>query len=331
MPQGPEAGGSSTASGALLLAASAPISEVLDILRRDNTTLPDLLVLHQQFEARKLPPGYSCKQGILYFRDRYYVSPHSPLQPRLLLEAHATPMAGHAGVKRTLICLSAVYFWPHQRRSVERFVAACLTCQQTKYCTQPPAGLLQPLPLPQQVWESITMDFITGLPTSRSYSVIMVVVDRLTKYSHFGPLPAKFTTDKAATLFVEMVVKLHGFPTTIVSDRDPIFMSAFWKTLFRLSGTQLHHSTAYHPQSDGQSEVVNRSLEQYLRAFTSEKPSSWMTYLSWAEFCFNSSHHSSIRMTPFQALYGRLPPVIPPYHTGTSKIQALDKLLSERD
>lgn len=217
------------------------------------------------------------------------------------------------------------------RASVEDFVAGCLTCQQIKYSTQPPAGLLQPLPVPDSVWEAVTMDFITGLPVSRGQSLIFVVVDRLTKFAHFGPLPKQFTAEKVAQLFVEIVVKLHGFPNSIVSDRDSIFLSAFWQQLFKLSGTRLCHSTAYHPQTDGQTEVVNRCLEQYLRAFTHEKPSTWVTYLDWAKFSYNSAYHVSIKMSPFQALCGRTPPVIIGYTPGTTKLQALDEILMERD
>ena len=128
-----------------------------------------------------------------------------------------------------------------------------------------------------------------------------------------------------------MVIKLHGFPTSIISDRDLVFLSNFWKKLFELSGTTLRHSTSYHPQTDGQSEVVNRGLEQYLRAFTQDKPHSWVSLLGWAEFSYNSTYHSSIKMSPFQALFGRPPPAIPPYSKGSTSMQALDEALSEQD
>ena len=175
------------------------------------------------------------------------------------------------------------------------------------------------------------MDFITGLPPSRGLTIVLVVVDRLTKSAHFGALSSPFSAVTAADLFVNMVVKLHGFPSSIVSDRDPIFMSKFWKKLFELSGTSLRHSTAYHPQTDGQSEVVNRGLEQYLQAFTQEKPQSWVSLLCWAEFSYNSSYHNGLKMTQFQALYGSLPPTIPAYSKGSTSIQALDDALTERD
>ena len=135
----------------------------------------------------------------------------------------------------------------------------------------------------------------------------------------------------AADLFANMVVKLHGFPSSTLSNRDPIFMSNFWKKLFELSGISLRHSRAYHPQTDGQFEVVNHGLEQYLRAFTQEKPQSWASLLYWAKFSYNSGYHSGLKMTPFQALYGRIPPTILTYSKGSTSIQALNDALTERD
>lgn len=228
-----------------LTIASTPISEMYEILRQDNISLSDMVELHKLLGDKRLGPEYSASNGLLMFRKRFYVSPKSTLIPRLLEEAHATPTAGHGGVKRTLVRLTSS--WPKMHATVEAHVAACLVCQQTKYSTQPPAGLLQPLPIPNQVWEDISMDFITGLPPSRQYTAILVVVDRLTKSAHFGPLPAHFTASSVAALFMEMVVKYHGFPASIISDRDPLFLSKFWHNLFKLSDTSLHHSTAYHP------------------------------------------------------------------------------------
>ena len=253
---------------ATMLLASCPIPEFLFILRAENQSLPDLLALHQKYSSGSVMYPYSVSDGILRFKNRFFISSHSVLRPSLLQEFHATPVAGHAGVKRTLVRLSTLFYWPNMRKDVELFVASCLLCQQTKYSTQAPAGLLQPLPIPSLVWEEVTMDFITGLPFSHGFTVILVVVDRLAKSAHFGALPTHFTASKTAVLFTDMVVKHHGFPRTIISDRDSIFLSSFWKKLFELSGTTLKHSTAYHPQTDGQSEVVNRGLEQYLRVFT---------------------------------------------------------------
>lgn len=126
------------------------------------------------------------------------------------------------------------------RRDVKHFVASCAVCQSTKYSTQKPAGLLQPLPIPLQVWEDVSMDFITGLTPSRGYTLIMVVVDRLSKYAHFAPLPTKFDALRVAHLFINTVVRHHGFPKTLVSDRDSVFLNNTWEEMHRLSGTKLH-------------------------------------------------------------------------------------------
>jgi hypothetical protein len=154
------------------------------------------------------------------------------------------------GITKTLARLQTNFFWEGMRQSVQDFVTTCSTCQQIKTETKKPAGLLQPLPIPTAIWEDLSLDFITGLPPSHGFSVILVVVDRFSKGVHLGALPTKFIAYKVATLFIDIICKLHGFPHSLVSDRDPIFISRFWKELFRLSGTKLRMSTAYHPQTD---------------------------------------------------------------------------------
>jgi uncharacterized protein YdcH (DUF465 family) len=151
------------------------------------------------------------------------------------------------------------------------------------------------------------MDFIEGLPKSAGYDVILVMVDRLTKYAHFIPLKHPYTATSVAKAAFNNVVKLHGMPLSIVSDRDRVFTSSFWKELFALFGTQLHMSTAYHPQSDGQTEHVNQSLEMYLRCAIHETPTKWYSWLALAEFWYNTAHHSAIGCSPFKALYKEEP------------------------
>ncbi|VFQ91119.1 unnamed protein product [Cuscuta campestris] len=314
----------------LFVTTAQPLPLLLESLRAENAALPDLRQLHEACAAGKAPAHISVHTGLLYYKRRLHVSPVSPLRVHILTEFHSTPLAGHQGVERTFRRIAAVFYWPALRREVRQFVASCEVCQVTKYSTQKPAGLLQPLPIPDRVWDSASMDFITGLPTSQGFTAIMVVVDRLSKYAHFGPLPTGFDAPRAACLFVDIVVKHHGFPLSIISDRDSIFMSLFWRESMRLSGTTLKFSTAYHPQTDGQMEVVNRGLEQYLRAFTYERPSKWALFLPWAELALNCSHHEGIGMSPFKALYGRDPPLLFSTLSVRARTPEVEAVLQER-
>lgn len=154
------------------------------------------------------------------------------------------------------------------------------------------------------------MGFVNNLPYSNDKHTILVVVDRLSKSTHFLALSHPYTTKTVAEQFVDGVVKLHGIPQSIISDRDPVFLSHFWQEFFKLSGSKLQMSTTYHPQTDGQSEVVNRCLEQYLHSFTYHQPHKWSFFLPWVEFWYNTTYHASTSMTLFQAFYGRLPSMI---------------------
>jgi hypothetical protein len=147
------------------------------------------------------------------------------------------------------------------------------------------------------------MDFIDGLPKSEGYSVILVAVDRLTKYAHFMPLKHPYTSSSVALVFFNNIVKLHGIPKTIVSDRDKVFTSNVWKELFRLLDTQLCTSSSYHAPTGGQSERVDQCLETYLRCAVSSTPKPWLKWLPLAELWYNSSYHTSLKCSPFKALY----------------------------
>lgn len=180
-------------------------------------------------------------------------------------------------------------------------------------------------------WDEISMDFVEGLPKSHGVDTVLVVVDRPTKFGHFLSLKHPFTAATIANLFINEIVRLHGFPISIVTDCDRIFMTIFWRELFRLQGTSLKKSTTYHPQSDDETEMVKKTLETYLRCFIQGKPTTWAQWLPWAEFWYNTSIHSSTKCMPFRALYGWDPPSIIRHSAGSTQVLSLEESLIERD
>lgn len=190
------------------------------------------------------------------------------------------------------------------------FVKKCPVCQLNKSKHVPSPGLLQPLPVPDFAFTHISMDFVEGLPKSENKDMILVVVDRFTKFAHFISMTHPITVQHVAKAFTDLVFKLHGLPTVIVTDRDRIFTSHLWQNLFKSLGVKLHFSTSYHPETDGQTERVNQCLENYLRCMAFNQPKKWHSWLTLAEWWYNSSFHTSLNMTPFQALYGFPPPMI---------------------
>ncbi|KAD3067679.1 hypothetical protein E3N88_35559 [Mikania micrantha] len=237
---------------------------------------------------------------------RMWIPPTCPLKSTLLEEAHKSKYSIHPGATKMYRDLRVNYWWPGMKRDVVKHVEKCLTCMQVKAEHQKPYGKLQPLEIPLWKWEHITMDLITKLPkTRKGYDTIWVVVDRLTKSAHFLPIRESYSSEKMAETYVREVVSRHGVPVTIVSDRDTRFTSHFWRNFQEELGTKLLISTAYHPQTDGQSERTIQTLEDMLRACIIDFGGSWDDYLPLAEFSYNNSYHSSIGMPPYEMLYGR--------------------------
>ncbi|KAL0546611.1 hypothetical protein IC582_016523 [Cucumis melo] len=257
-------------------------------------------------EAGKTAEFSLSSDGGLLFERRLCVPSDSAVKTELLSEAHSSPFSMHPGSTKMYQDLKRVYWWRNMKREVAEFVSKCLVCQQVKAPRQKPAGLLQPLSIPEWKWENVSMDFITGLPrTLRGFTVIWVVVDRLTKSAHFVPGKSTYTASKWAQLYMSEIVRLHGVPVSIVSDRDARFTSKFWKGLQTAMGTRLDFSTAFHPQTDGQTERLNQVLEDMLRACALEFPGSWDSHLHLMEFAYNNSYQATIGMAPFEALYGK--------------------------
>jgi Integrase core domain/Integrase zinc binding domain len=179
--------------------------------------------------------------------------------------------------------IKQLFYWPKLKDDVISYVQACVNYQMTKPEHSHVPGLLQPLPIPDLPWSSVGMDFITGLPKLDGKEVIMVIVDRFTKFAHFIPLSHPYSAHDVASSFFEHIYTLHGLPTSIITDRDPIFTSKFWRELLKLFGIKLNMSSAYHPQTDGQTERVNQCVEQYLRSILLDQPKKWTHWLPLAQ------------------------------------------------
>jgi transposase InsO family protein len=251
--------------------------------------------------------GFTLRDGVLRFRDRIWVGTNSLAQNHILQALHSSGVGGHSGVQATYHRVKQYFAWPQMKSTVQQFVAGCQVCQQAKPEHVKLPGLLQPLRVPDGAWKVVCMDFIEGLPLSRNHNCILVVIDKFTKYSHFIPLRHPFTASTVATAFLNTVYKLHGLPQMIISDRDRIFTSRLWQELFKLTDTTLHMSSAYHPQTDGQTERLNQCLENYLRCFVHSCPKKWYDWLPLAEYWYNTTYHSALGKTPFEVLYGHTP------------------------
>ncbi|GJR96476.1 putative nucleotidyltransferase, ribonuclease H [Tanacetum coccineum] len=244
--------------------------------------------------------------GILWQGTKLCVPEDPALREVLMTEAHSSPFSIHPGSTKMYHDLKQHFWWSGMKRDVATFVSKCLVCQQVKIEHQRASGLLQPLEIPVWKWDEISMDFVTGLPrTQRKHDAIWVVVDRLTKTAHFLPIRKDFSISRLAEMFQQEIVRLHGTPSAIVSDRDPRFTSRFWKGLQNAWGTRLKFSTAFHPETDGQSERTIQTLEDMLRSCALEWTGNWDDYICLVEFAYNNSWHASIKCAPFEMLYGR--------------------------
>ncbi|KAJ9553199.1 hypothetical protein OSB04_017244 [Centaurea solstitialis] len=254
----------------------------------------------------QLPLMVRDSRGLLTRHTRVWVPHAGGARQTLLEEAHKSRFSIHPGATKMYRDLRTDYWWPGMKREVARYVESCLTCLKVKAEHQRPHGKMQLLEIPEWKWENLTMDLITKLPkTPRKFDAIWVIVDRLTKSAHFLAIRESFTSEQLADLYVKEVVRRHGVPVSIISDRDTRFTSRFWERFHADMGTRLHFSTAYHPQTNGQSECTIQTLEDMLRACVLDFGGSWDTYLPLAEFSYNNSYHSSIGMPPYEMLYGR--------------------------
>lgn len=286
-----------------------------------------LLQIQQGFPI----PNYEWVNQQLRRKGKLVVGLNSELRQKLLSWAHASPVAGHSGREATLHRIKSMFYWKGVNKDVFSFVRRCVVCQACKYDNAAYPGLLQLLQIPTEIWRDISMDFIEGLPRSMGKDVIFVVVDRMSKYAHLMTLAHPFLALEVAQSYLDYVFKLHGLPNSIVSDRDSVFLSNFWQALFSVHGVELNLSFSYHPQTDGQTEVLNRCLEAYLRCMSSQEPKVWCKWLPTAKWWYNTTYHSSIHMTPFEAVYGQPPPIHLSYLPGESSVATVDRSLLRRE
>ena len=250
--------------------------------------------------------AFELKDEILYYNGKVCVPKFGEYRLNIINNLHDIPIAGHPGFQKTYMAVKRHYYWPGMKKDIKEYVERCLKCQISKTEQVKDPGLLQPLSVPNLKFESISMDFIVGLPkTQRNFDSIMVVVDRLTKIAHFIPTFTTVTAYGVAELFMREIFKHHGIPREIISDRGRKFVSEFWTTLFKLCGTKIKLSTAYHPETDGQTERTNRTLEDMLRMYVGKRQQSWDKWLHLIEFAYNDHVHSSIGVSPFYVLYGQ--------------------------
>ena len=244
--------------------------------------------------------------GLLYFMNRLWIPDRHNLRNLIMKEAHNTRYSMHPGMDKMYKNLRVQFWWPGMKKDISLYVAKCLTCAKVKSERQCPSGLLEQPEIPVWKWENISMDFITKLPrTSSGHDSIWVIIDRLTKSAHFLPIRETYSVEKLSRIYINEIVSRHGVPLSIISDRDGRFTSHFWKSLQKALGTQLDLSTAYHPQTDGQTERTIQTLEDMLRTCVIDFGGNWDSHLPLIEFSYNNSYHSSIKMAPFEALYGR--------------------------
>nr|KYP53511.1 Transposon Ty3-G Gag-Pol polyprotein [Cajanus cajan] len=293
-------------SKSIKLGALRVTNSLIDEIREGQKMDPFLLSRVEKLNQAVKSEFRIGVDGVLRFKDRLCIPSVPELKRAILEEGHKSILSIHPGATKMYQDLKKMFWWPKMKREVEEFVYACLVCQKAKVEHQKPSGLMQPLDVPVWKWDSISMDFVVGLPkTVKNLDAIWVIVDRLTKSAHFIPINIRYSLERLTKLYISEIVRLHGVPTSIVSDRDPRFTSRFWESLHKALGTKLKLSSAYHPQTDGQTERTIQSLEDLLRACILEHGGSWDSFLPLIEFTYNNSYHSSIGMAPYEALYGR--------------------------
>lgn len=280
-------------------------SDLLDEIRSGYMSDPWFRVEQNQQEL-------SAKDGLWWHLGdtscALVVPNYKGLREHIMREAHDALYSGHFGAERTYKTIASHFWWPSLRKDTKEWVRTCDACQRNKPIQKRPGGMLQNLSKPDEPWTQVGIDLIVGLPmSSYGHDAIIVFVDHLTKMVHFVPTTGNCSAMESAKHFVENVFRLHGLPKRIISDREPRFLSAFWKEMCRLLHIEQTVSTSFHPETGGQTERNNRILEDYLRNYVSPDQLDWDQYLFLAEFAMNNAYNYSTGMTAFQANQGWQP------------------------
>nr|GEY01130.1 putative reverse transcriptase domain-containing protein [Tanacetum cinerariifolium] len=264
--------------------------------------------LFDQLQGSSVYSKVDLRSGYHQLRVRDEDIPKTAFKTRDLImqESHKSKYSIHLGSDKMYQDLKKLYWWPNRKAIIAEYVGKCLTCSRVKAECQKPSGLLIQPDIPTWKWERITMDFVTKLPrTSNGHDTIWVIVDRLTKLAHFIPTKKTDSMETLTRLYIKRIVSWHGVPISIISGHDSHFTSRFWQSLPNALGTQLDMSTAYHPEIDGKSKRTIQTLEDMLRACVIDFRKGWEKHLPLVEFSHNNSYHASIKVAPFEALYGR--------------------------
>jgi len=294
---------------AVLLDAAALLSSIKQGLRTDPEAAKHFERLRNANTPSKSTDEWSLSDDreLLLYKGSIYVPNQKDVRLDVLRSTHDHRLAGHPGISKTLKNVRQQFYWPRMIPFITDYVKSCTTCRRTKSIHHKPYGPLKFLPAPHRPWDSISMDFIEGLPPSEDFDTILVVVCRLSKMALFIPTHKEANAEDIAMLFLSHVFSKHGTPSDIVSDRGKHFVSRFWKSLMSLLDVKSNLSTAYHPETDGQTERVNQILEQYLRTYINYQQDDWVSLLPLAEFAYNNTPHTATHVTPFFANKGYHP------------------------
>ena len=313
-----------------------PLQELIKVNYPQDAKCKKILA---DLQVNKQYQYYQVRDGLLFLQrkgeqeeEKLVVPRVDSVLVRILEQHHDSPIAGHLGEEKTYLDVKKYYYWPGMQASVKKYVSTCEDCQRYKAGRQKPAGLLQPLEIPTRPWEVVSLDFVTKLPlTEDGFDTILVIVDKLSKYVHLIPCKETVTAEGVAKLYFEHIFGNHGMPRRIVSDRDTRFTSLFWKTLHKILGTKLAMSTAYHPQTDGQTEEKNQVMEQILRFLIFHEQTDWKEKLPYVQFAMNNM----VNTTKFSAFkltsgFDLLVPSALIQGKTNSNIPSLDNLIQSR-